>query len=225
MIRRPPTSTQSRSSAASDVYKRQGTHSQAVERDIIVSLPAGIDHDPVTLELDDGDANDVPAPQQAWRVSSLGRQICDKGRLELGHLDLVTCSFDLYDIGFGLFWCGRFFWSLFLCRVNSRNYRLFDCFKQILHFKESVRFTCGFCYNVFIHVHHVDSSTLRMNVNQSLSIKPKWMLVKPLETASLPADVGFVSGNGRAGKLGSSAKIVFDLQQSIVLLDRLRSRQ
>jgi hypothetical protein len=64
-----------------------------------------------------------------------------------------------------------------------------------------------------------------MNENQSLSIKQKWMLVKPLKTASLPADIEFVSKNGRAGKPGSSAKIILDLQQPIVLFDTLRSRQ
>jgi hypothetical protein len=64
-----------------------------------------------------------------------------------------------------------------------------------------------------------------MNENQFLSIKPKWMFVKPFKPASLPADIGFVSKNGRAGKLGSSTKIILDLQQSIVLLNTLRSRQ
>jgi len=64
-----------------------------------------------------------------------------------------------------------------------------------------------------------------MNENQSVSIKPKWMLVKPLKTAPLPADVGFVSKNGRAGNPGSSATIDLTLQQPIVLFDTLRSRQ
>ncbi len=202
-----------------------GTHSQAIERDIIVSLSASIDHDPVTLKLDDGDVNNVPAPQQTWFVSGLGRQVCNKSRLEFGRIGLVTCNLGLFGFGFGLLWCGRFFWSLFLCHVNSWNNRLFDCCKQVLHFKESIRFTCGFCSNVFVHVHHVDPSQLRMNENQFLSIKPKRMLVKPFKPASLPADVGFTSRNGRAGKLDCSARIALDFQQRIVLLDTLRSRQ
>src|SRR5659263_782796 len=64
-----------------------------------------------------------------------------------------------------------------------------------------------------------------MNESQFLSIKPKRMLVKPFKPASLPADVSFTSRNGRAGKLDCSARIALDLQQRIVLLDTLRSRQ
>jgi len=41
-----------------------------------------------------------------------------------------------------------------------------------------------------------------MNENQFLSIKPKWMLVKPFKPAPLPADIRFASENGRAGKTG-----------------------
>ena len=166
-----------------------GTHRQAVERDIVVSLSASIDHDSVTLELDDGDVNNVPAPQQTWRVPGLGRQVRDKGSLELRRFDLVICNLDLFSLGFGLLWYGCFFRGLFLCHTNGRKYRFFNRFEQVLHFKESVRFTCGFCSNMFIHVHHVNPSKLRMNVNQSLSIRPKSILVKPLQTASIPAEI------------------------------------
>jgi hypothetical protein len=51
-----------------------------------------------------------------------------------------------------------------------------------------------------------------MNENQFLSIKPKWMLVKPFKPAPLPADVGFASGNGRTRKPGSSGTIVMELE-------------
>ncbi|MCX6097872.1 MAG: hypothetical protein NTZ77_05275, partial [Caldiserica bacterium] len=99
-----------------------------------------------------------------------------------------------------------------------------DCRQQVFHFKESIRFTCDVCFNVFIHVHHVDPSTLRMNVNQLLSIEPKRTLVKPPKTASLPADVGFVSKDGRTGKPRSSRNLDVALQQPMPLLDALRTR-
>jgi hypothetical protein len=47
-----------------------------------------------------------------------------------------------------------------------------------------------------------------MNENQFLSIKPKWMLVKPFKPAPLPADIRFASENGRTGKLGSYASVL-----------------
>src|SRR5450756_1473621 len=70
MIRRPPRSTQSRSSAASDVYKRQGVMAAAMDRNI--GSPG------------DGDGLEIAAGEDA-DFAALRREAID-GRLNGGEL-------------------------------------------------------------------------------------------------------------------------------------------
>src|SRR5450756_2109843 len=65
MIRRPPRSTQSRSSAASDVYKRQG-------EPLLVYIPAGLVHGFYTIS---------PEATVVYRVTSVHDAGCDAGIL------------------------------------------------------------------------------------------------------------------------------------------------
>src|SRR5450756_2821387 len=80
MIRRPPRSTQSRSSAASDVYKRQ------------------IEHLPAILLLDDGfDIVDEPADASIWRPHAiLECELLGEGSIGL-FLGKVVVSYHLVE--------------------------------------------------------------------------------------------------------------------------------
>src|SRR5450756_1385839 len=69
MIRRPPRSTQSRSSAASDVYKRQTVFSISLVLRHPGGSPAGVitQHGPAH---DDGHAHSVAGVRSKWRTTS-----------------------------------------------------------------------------------------------------------------------------------------------------------
>src|SRR5680860_1300485 len=86
MIRRPPRSTQSRSSAASDVYKRQDPHSLRTHQETHQSDPTV--HVPSILQNRGREGDERPSVGHATVFVSVGLSRVESGELRTPLVDL-----------------------------------------------------------------------------------------------------------------------------------------